>query len=133
MNSSVPKRSPVKGRKFWGPKFWDVIHILCSTYEPSQAQALKSFIVGLTLLLPCPTCREHLKENLKKYPIDGYLRNNHDTFFWSYMIHDAVNQQCNSRIHSEDGEDVEKISPPFDEIKRYYFTALGEECKMCQM
>lgn len=66
--------------------------------------------------------------NLKKYPIDKYLCNNHDLFFWTYVLHDAVNQEHN---HLKPDEPP-KFSPPFDDVKDFYFKALSEECKACQ-
>jgi hypothetical protein len=118
----------IKGRDFWGPSFWKTIHCAAAAYKPESAHAFQCFVNSMTELLPCDECRGHLKENLIKYPVDNFLNNNHETFFWSYVLHDAVNQQHN---HYKPNKPP-KISPPFDTVKQYYFEALSEECKACQ-
>jgi len=110
-----------KGRSFWGPPIWKTIHILAATLRPDNAQAYKQFLESLTELLPCERCKKNLKDKLKRYPPDPYLSNNQDAFFYSYVLHDLVNQQ------------VEKDSPNLDDIKSFYFSKLVQECKDCQL
>lgn len=121
-----------KGRPFWGPDVWGSIHIFAASYKPSSFTAFKTYMNILPDLLPCPTCGEHLRKNLADLPPDNYMRNNHDLFFWTYVIHDKVNNQCNASRDLTKHDEI-KISPPFDEAKRYYFSGLGEECKVCQL
>jgi hypothetical protein len=127
---SVPK-GPIKqkGRGFWGPPQWTALHSIAAAYKPCKKQAFKNYIEALCFLLPCDKCCEHLTNNLTKYPLDPYLGNNHDLFFWTYLLHDAVNQAHN--IHKKVG-DPPKYSPPFDDVKAYYYRALGEDCTDCQ-
>jgi hypothetical protein len=122
-NKSVEK----KGRDFWGPSEWKSIHSKCAVYKPESAAAFKKYINSLPDILPCEDCGKHFKKNLEKYPLDTYLGNNHDLFFWSYLIHDVVNQQITEANPSK----PPKISPPFDKVKAYYFRGLGEDCKVC--
>lgn len=117
-----------KGRAFWGPPFWNSIHSVAAAYKPERAEAFKRFVHSLPELLPCEECCKNLTENLKKYPVDGYLRNNHDLFLWSYILHDAVNQEHNHKKPRE----APKFSPPFESVKLFYFKALSEDCKACQ-
>lgn len=116
-----------KGRDFWGPSEWTSIHVKCAVYKPENAVAFKEYINALLSLLACEECGKHFRKNLATYPVDTYLGNNHDLFFWSYLIHDAVNQQINEANPSK----PPKISPPYDKIKAYYFRGLGEDCKVC--
>lgn len=129
---SAPKmgRPSKKGRQFWGPDIWSGIHIFAASYKPSAASSFKSYINSLPDLLPCPSCGEHLRKNLEDNPPDKYMRNNHDLFLWTYVLHDKVNSQCNESMKPGDNK---KISPDFDDAKRYYFSGLGEECKVCQL
>ena len=124
MQKSVQK----KGRAFWGPPFWVSIHSTAAAYKPEKAAAFKRFIQSLPELLPCEECCKNLAANLVKHPVDNYLRNNHDLFMWSYILHDAVNQEHNHRKPREPA----KYSPPYDQVKMFYFKALSEECKECQ-
>ena len=110
------------GSAFWGPAIWTTIHTLAVTLRPENADAYKSFLDTLTVLLPDQESRRALKSVLSLYPIEPYLRNNHDAFFYSYMIHDMVNKKLSG-----------SISPSYDDIKPFYFSALGEECNDCKV
>jgi len=103
---------------------------IAASYKPSTASSFKNYINSLPDLLPCPSCGDHLRKNLELHPPDKYMRNNHDLFFWTYVIHDIVNSQCNASMSPGDQK---KQSPAFDDVKRYYFSGLGEECKVCQL
>ncbi len=118
-----------KGRNFWGPPEWISLHTKAAAYKREKAKAFVSYVYCLAELLACDECGGHFLENLKKYPVENYLENNHTLFFWSYLIHDAVNQQINNAKPNE----KKKISPPFDSVKAYYFRALGEDCKVCKL
>jgi hypothetical protein len=130
--TSPPKmgRPVKKGRKFWGDTIWGGLHIFAAAYKPEVSSSFKNYINAYPDLLPCPACGEHFRTNLKKYPPDKYMRNNHDLFFWTYVMHDLVNGQCNANMSPDE---IKKQSPAFDDVKRYYFSGLGEECKVCQL
>lgn len=120
--------APKRGRDFWGPSIWTAIHSIAAAYTPEHAEAVKMFMYSLTELLPCEQCRKNLMEKLGRFPIDMYLSNNNDLFFWTYIIHDAANQYHNQHKPNE----PPKISPSFEEVKIYYFRALSDECKECR-
>lgn len=122
------QRSQKKGKDFWGPPFWTTIHIIAATLRPENAESFETFLRVLVKLLACKECGKNLEKKLNAFPPGPYLRNNHDAFFYSYLIHDLANQQI-TQHHPE----TPKVSPPFDEIKAYYFNALGEECADCQI
>jgi hypothetical protein len=111
--------SHLKGMEFFGPAKWTSIHSTCAAYTPDNCEKIKEWIKLEFELLPCKTCRTHALQMLKDIPMDPYLANNHDLFFWSYLIHDAVNKRLN------------KKSPPYNQIKQYYFNALNTECAVC--
>lgn len=111
-------------RKFWGPCLWKSIHSLAAAYDPhipGAADAYVSFIHSLVYTLPCKACREHLKQNLERHPIEPYLTSNDQLFLWSYHLHDLVNRQLGRK------------SPPYLEVKRIYFSSLGMECPSCSV
>lgn len=120
--------SAAKGRDFWGPPIWTTIHILAATLRPENAAAFKQFLESLVFLLPCERCKVNLKAKLKAHPPDAYLGNNHDAFFYTYLLHDLANNHISS-VHPE----TPKESPSFDDVKSYYFKGLSQECSDCQV
>lgn len=115
------------GRGFWGPPIWTTLHTLAASYTIDQAPAFRSYVNSLVILLPCDVCRAHLILNLKKYPLENYLSDRNSLFFWTYLLHDAVNQQ----ITLERPKEPPKRSPDYETIKAYYFKGVGTECKAC--
>nr|QBK87701.1 MAG: Erv1/Alr family disulfide (thiol) oxidoreductase [Marseillevirus LCMAC202] len=104
----------------WGPCFWRTIHAFAAAYRPTQdvKSAFKQFIYSLTGILPCKICREHYTHNLNQIPLnEEYLKDAHNLFLWSYLLHDLVNKQ------------LETVSPPFEEIKAQYFNE--QVCSSC--
>jgi hypothetical protein len=125
-NSKISK----KGKYFWGDPFWKTIHCICASYKPENAVYIINFFNAFKELIPCDVCVVHFKENLKRFPLERYLKNNHDLFFWSYLIHDSVNQYHNT--HRKPNE-AQKTSPSYDEIKEFYFKSLvSSECETCK-
>jgi len=120
--------TPKKGKEFWGPPIWKTLHILGATLRPENAEQFVNFLWALSDLIPCDYCRKNFKKKLREHPPEPYLRNNHDAFFWTYLVHDLANQHI-SHVHP----DHPKVSPPYDEVKTYYFRALGEECNDCKV
>lgn len=109
------------GKNFWGPPVWHTIHSTAASYKPHQRASFKRMMNTWTEMLPCDECRGHLKENLKRLPVDNYLDNNHNLFLWTYFLHDLVNKQLG------------KHSPPYKTVKEYYFKGLGPECTQCSL
>lgn len=106
--------------KFWGPCFWRTIHSFAASYRPTPhvKKAFKQFIYSLHGIIPCRMCREHYSKNLQQLPLtDEYLKNSHNLFLWSYLLHDLVNKQLN------------KVSPSFESVKIQYFN--DTVCKSC--
>lgn len=109
-----------EGNDFWGPPTWKFLHSIAATYTPDQANAVKCLYQSLTVLLPCPKCRTNLKKKLKAFPIEKYLGSRDDFFFWTYLIHDNVNQWAG------------KTSPTLDDVREEYYVALlNAGCAEC--
>ena len=51
------------------------------------------FFYSLQKVIPCPKCRRHYSENLKKIPIR--LQSRDDLIRWLIDIHNAVNKSTN--------------------------------------
>ena len=78
----------------WGPYFWETLHLAAFYMEetPADAQRLAflSLVRSYTHLLPCPRCRPHYAEILKKMPPDG-LRTRAEFYTWTVQVHNYVN------------------------------------------
>jgi hypothetical protein len=112
----------LKGKDFAGPSGWNDLHCKATTYTPDKEKyALMLVNEVIPNLFSCAVCRTHWSQLIKEMPVEPYLGNNHDFFFWTYLAHDYVNQQ------------VGKVSPPYLEVKTMYFKALGEECGDCSI
>jgi hypothetical protein len=83
----------------WSHPTWKMIHYYPTKYNRSTDYALsyKAFISCLQFLLPCPKCRDHLKNNLADHPIDDYFGSINDLFMWSYGLHQVVNSQLGKK------------------------------------
>jgi hypothetical protein len=89
----------------WGPFFWHTIHITALGYsnKPTYAQkkAAKEFYTSLTVLIPCPVCREHYAKHVETYPITPHLDSRDDLFKWTVVLHNAVNKDLRKPEFSE--------------------------------
>lgn len=112
-------------REFAGRQVWPVLHIFAASFEPNQytKHAFRLFLYTvLPNLFPCAQCRQHLIQNLKNFPLtDDHMRSNESLFHYTYMLHDIVNGQLG------------KKSPPYQQVRRYYFMNLGDECLQCKI
>ena len=116
------------GKDFWGYYVWTMIHLFGATLQIENAPTFKRLLQLTSKLLPCDHCNEHFNELLEEHKPDSYLRNNHDAFFYTYMLHDLVNKKI-SKYNPND----ERISPHYDVIKAHYFRSLGEDCSDCKV
>lgn len=115
--SYVPseKRSELKGRNFWGPPIWELIHSLADKYTPDKREAYLKFLLLLTRLLPCLMCRKNLIAKLKLHPPTKYMDSASELLFYTYAVHDMANKHI-SKFHP----DNPKVSPSYpDVLKRY--------------
>lgn len=117
------------GKGFWGPPRWNVLHSTAASYDGTAeyAEGFVDLLRCYTKTLPCRECRAHFAQNLVTTPVERYMMDNHTLFFWTYLLHDLVNQQHN--IHKP--HEPKKISPNYEEVKASYFIPLGLECESC--
>jgi hypothetical protein len=104
----------------WGPCFWKMIHSFAASYKhcPENKLAFKQFIYSLTGILPCNISKDNYLLFLKQLPLtDDYFKDANNLFLWTFLLHDLVNKKLN------------KISPPFQDIKSIYFNQ--NICKSC--
>ena len=57
--------------KIWGEHAWIFLHTITLNFPENPTfedkHNYKTFFESLKYILPCPTCREHYKENINKY------------------------------------------------------------------
>jgi hypothetical protein len=63
------------------------------TLDAMQQTQFRTFFNALPTVIPCSSCSDHLRKNLKDVPIDQHLASNKDLFRWSVSLHNTVNQQ----------------------------------------
>lgn len=108
-------RSDLKGRNFWGPPIWELIHSLADKYTPNKRSAYLKFLVLLTFILPCLMCRKNLIKKLKDNPPSKHLGSSRHLLLYTYMIHDRANKDI-----SKDHPLTPKVSPPYSDVARRF-------------
>jgi hypothetical protein len=75
------------------------MHITAIGYprEPTYAdkKAAREFYEALTILIPCPFCREHYAQFVKENPITPALDSREALFEWTVKIHNLANKSMN--------------------------------------
>ena len=71
----------------WGPGTWELIHATSLNLPISPSEE---------------TCRLHYINIFKSNPIDEYLISSNHLFYWTWNIHNLVNQNTKNNIMSYD-------------------------------
>lgn len=90
----------------WGPGTWELIHSASLNFPSSPSQETKNnyklFYNNLKNILPCDKCKKHYSTIIKLFPIDPYLISKHHLFYWTWKIHNMVNENTNNILLSYD-------------------------------
>lgn len=86
----------------WGPPMWHILHTLSFNYPviPTKKHKLVyyNFYKNLVNILPCRYCRDNLKNNLKKLPLNQSVLKNRDSLSrWVYCLHETVNHMLGKK------------------------------------
>ena len=84
----------------WGPPMWHFLHTMSFNYPVNPTRTDKkhymNFIKSLVNLLPCKYCRENIKQNFIKLPINLSSMKNRYTFSkYVYDLHEHINKMLN--------------------------------------
>jgi hypothetical protein len=88
----------------WGKHMWASIHFIATAYpdEPTEADKLTyhTFYTNLYKVLPCHTCRDHLKATLEnEIPLHAnFLKNKEELFKWTVNLHNVVNKRLKKKV-----------------------------------
>lgn len=110
----------------WGPYFWATIHLAAlgapTILDSTQVSGYRSFYSAIPWVIPCQSCAEHLKENLKKLPLTDEVLKGADTLFaWTVKLHNQVNQMLGKSVVTVEQAKIfwmkvaENRYPPFRE------------------
>ena len=79
----------------WGPPGWKFMHYVSLGYpdapNETDKQQYKEFYESLQHVLPCHTCAQNYKDNLRTMPIDDALGSRDSLIKWVIDIHNKVN------------------------------------------
>jgi len=115
-------------KSVWAVPLWDTIHIFAASLREGDGEAFIKYLWSLTQLLPCDMCRENLEYKLTNFPPAPYMTNNKDALYYTYMVHDMVNESVNKK----EGRTV-KTSPPFAAVYSKYMKLVDNNCKDCEV
>jgi hypothetical protein len=78
--------------KFWGPGLWKYIHTAAAAADtPEKREAFHQFSLSLLPTIPCGKCKQHFEQNLKRFDIRQYKKDQEALLLWTFLMHDAVN------------------------------------------
>ncbi len=109
-----------KNEKFWKGAFWDTLFILAATLKSQYGPAFNKFLWTSSSLLPSSSFSELFQACMRKHPPEEYMRNHNDAFFYIYLLYDCTSERPG-------------MVPVFDDLRAYYFNALGAECNECSV
>jgi hypothetical protein len=83
----------------WGPPMWFSLHNGAAKYpieaSPICIEKMKNYIIGLPIMLPCPTCRLHATNHIEKHKknLDIVCSNRKNLFKFFVDFHNIVNRR----------------------------------------
>jgi hypothetical protein len=92
----------------FGPSFWFTLHNGASRYPIDASkycqQRMKSFIIGLPIMIPCSNCQEHAHNFIEKNKdqLDDICSGRTKLFNFFVDFHNKVNERYNKPIVSYD-------------------------------
>ena len=92
----------------WGPSAWHVIHNISinSKITDKTKQDYLDFIQLFRHIIPCPNCKDNLKEKYRMIPMTSSNISNTNMVHWMHTIHNYVNidtdkELCDYKKHIE--------------------------------
>ncbi len=98
----------------WGPYLWFIFHTLAQKAGKQtngitmgdEQRAWPLFMKSVVLIIPCPYCKDHFQDYLKKNPFDlpmDYYAWNEYIVDWFYNFHEAVNARLGKPSFPKEG------------------------------
>lgn len=90
----------------FGPAFWFTLHNGAAAYPENPTQqvqeGMKMFIMGLPIMIPCVTCKEHAFNYIRNHDLDYETLNRENVFAFFNRFHNFANKRFNKREMSLD-------------------------------
>lgn len=92
--------------KVWGPAFWFTLHTGAAKYpisaSPIVADRMKSYIMGIPVMLPCTICQTHASNHIEKNKcnLDDICSGRDKLFKFFVDFHNIVNKRYNKSMVS---------------------------------
>ena len=108
----------------WGPSGWNLFHNVAINYSPSREnKALyRAFYESFKQILPCKYCRQSYSTFFDATPIDRFLVSSEQLFYWTYLMHNKVNDKLRKQGF------VTTPNPSYKEIKKQYEKGCYNKC-----
>ena len=99
--------------EYWGPKFWDVLHLAAVGYSksptPAEKLGFRMFFDSLRYVLPCQKCRGSYETFLNNRGLrDSDLQSRDALFRWVFELHNSVNLNLSKPINQRSLEDLQR-------------------------
>jgi hypothetical protein len=96
------RKSPGEGKP-WGKITWYFIHTFCErideTFFISNRESVLNILSNVCLMIPCPTCRIHASQHLKKNPLMRIVRNKEELKAYFFRFHNNATLNGNPSTH----------------------------------
>ena len=112
---SKERKSKQKGNdpKVFGPPLWFSLHNASVYYpdtaSPPHAERMKNIIIGLPVLIPCETCKEHATNYIEanKHLLLDICKTKKDVFKFFVDFHNYVNEKLGKvKLTYEEAQDL---------------------------
>ena len=93
-----------KDPSVFGPPLWFSLHNASAYYPenapPAHAERMKNIIIGLPVLLPCETCKEHATVYIEnnKHKLSDICKTKKNVFRFFVDFHNYVNERLGKKI-----------------------------------
>ena len=90
----------------WGPPFWYTLHNGAYHYpehsSPLHSERMKNFIIGIPVMIPCATCKEHATAFIEKHRSQlNDICSSRDSLFKFFVdFHNQVNKRYKKPVLS---------------------------------
>ena len=104
---------PLVSIRKWGPATWQMLHTISFMVphkQPQRQQQYVEFFNSVANVLPCPSCREHLKQHLKEEP--PQCSSARECAEWVFRLHNKVNQNTGKPAMEDFLQVVAMYLPP---------------------
>lgn len=104
------KRSPGEGKP-WGRITWYFIHTFCERINEDffvkNREKCLDILSSICCMIPCPTCREHSIQYLKKNPLNRMVRNKEELKAYFFRFHNQATLNGNPSARVEDSSVID--------------------------